>query len=75
MRSDGLSGEVPTDDVARILHEHEDGRAAFELWKAAIDAGAPDNITLARGPPRRPGPKATRGAAAPGLPACADGTR
>jgi serine/threonine protein phosphatase PrpC len=45
--SDGLSDVVPTDEVARILHEHEDGRAAFELWKAAIDGGGPDNITLA----------------------------
>jgi len=45
--SDGLSDEVPTDEVARILHEHEDGRAAFELWKAAIEAGGRDNITLA----------------------------
>ena len=33
--------------LARILHQHEDGRAAFELWKAAIDGGGPDNITLA----------------------------
>jgi serine/threonine protein phosphatase PrpC len=38
---------VPTDELARILHQHEDGRAAFELWKAAIDGGGPDNITLA----------------------------
>jgi serine/threonine protein phosphatase PrpC len=45
--SDGLSDVVATDDLARILHEHEDGRAAFELWKAAIDGGGPDNITLA----------------------------
>jgi serine/threonine protein phosphatase PrpC len=45
--SDGLSDVVPTDELARILHEHEDGRAAFELWKAAIEGGGPDNITLA----------------------------
>jgi serine/threonine protein phosphatase PrpC len=45
--SDGLSDVVTTDDIARILHEHEDGQAAFELWKAAIDAGGPDNITIA----------------------------
>jgi serine/threonine protein phosphatase PrpC len=45
--SDGLSDVVPTDELARILHQHEDGRAAFELWKAAIDGGGPDNITLA----------------------------
>jgi PPM family protein phosphatase len=45
--SDGLSDVVPTGEVARILQEHEDGRAVFELWKAAIEGGGPDNITLA----------------------------
>jgi serine/threonine protein phosphatase PrpC len=45
--TDGLSDVVPTDELARIMHDHEDGRAAFELWKAAIEAGGPDNITLA----------------------------
>jgi serine/threonine protein phosphatase PrpC len=45
--SDGLSDVVPADQIAGILHEHEDGRATFELWKAAIEAGGPDNITLA----------------------------
>jgi serine/threonine protein phosphatase PrpC len=45
--SDGLSDVVPAGELARILHEHEDGRAAFELWRAAIDGGGPDNITLA----------------------------
>ena len=45
--SDGLSDVVPTDEIARILHEHDDGRATFELWKAAIEGGGPDNITLA----------------------------
>jgi PPM family protein phosphatase len=45
--SDGLSDVVPTEEVDRILREHEDGRAAFELWKAAIEGGGPDNITLA----------------------------
>lgn len=45
--SDGLSDVVATDEIVRILHEHDDGRATFELWKAAIEAGGPDNITLA----------------------------
>ncbi|MDC0770959.1 PP2C family protein-serine/threonine phosphatase [Streptomyces sp. HD] len=45
--SDGLTDPVPTDVLERILDEHDDGRAAFELWKAAIDAGGPDNITVA----------------------------
>ncbi|MGV9235730.1 hypothetical protein [Streptomyces nigra] len=35
------------DTVEEILREHEDGRAAFELWRAAIEAGGPDNITVA----------------------------
>jgi PPM family protein phosphatase len=33
--------------IEGVLREHEDGQAAFELWKAAIEAGGPDNITLA----------------------------
>jgi len=45
--SDGLTDAVPTTRLAQILHDHQDGRAAFELWKAAIEAGGPDNITLA----------------------------
>jgi serine/threonine protein phosphatase PrpC len=45
--SDGLTDVVPTEVIARTLAEHQDGRAAFELWKAAIEAGGPDNITLA----------------------------
>jgi serine/threonine protein phosphatase PrpC len=45
--SDGLTDVVPTSRLGEILHEHRDGRAAFELWKAAIEAGAPDNVTLA----------------------------
>jgi len=45
--SDGLTDVVPTEALARILHDYQDGRAAFELWKAAIEEGGPDNITLA----------------------------
>jgi serine/threonine protein phosphatase PrpC len=45
--SDGLTDVVPTEVLAQILHDHQDGRAAFELWKAAIEEGGPDNITLA----------------------------
>ncbi|MFJ8648802.1 PP2C family protein-serine/threonine phosphatase [Streptomyces sp. NPDC093546] len=45
--SDGLTDPVPDDDLASLLRVYDDGRAAFELWKAAIDAGGPDNITLA----------------------------
>jgi len=28
---------------------HEDGRAVFELWKAVIGVGGPDNLTMAVG--------------------------
>ncbi|MFJ8629341.1 PP2C family protein-serine/threonine phosphatase [Streptomyces sp. NPDC093568] len=45
--SDGLTDPVAPDVLEEILDEHEDGRAAFELWKAAIEAGGPDNITVA----------------------------
>jgi PPM family protein phosphatase len=45
--SDGLTDVVPTEALAQILHDYQDSRAAFELWKAAIAQGGPDNITLA----------------------------
>lgn len=47
--TDGLSDPVPPTVIDEVVREHsdQDGRAAFELWKAAIEAGGPDNITLA----------------------------
>lgn len=45
--SDGLTDPLPTDALDEVLREHDDGRAAFELWRAAIEAGAPDNVTVA----------------------------
>jgi serine/threonine protein phosphatase PrpC len=45
--SDGLTDPLTPDVLEGVLSEHEDGRAAFELWKAAIEAGGPDNITVA----------------------------
>ncbi|MER7578900.1 PP2C family serine/threonine-protein phosphatase [Kitasatospora sp. NPDC097691] len=51
--SDGLTDPVPEEELADLLArsyegaERSDGKAAFELWKAAIEAGGPDNITLA----------------------------
>ncbi|MFJ3307570.1 PP2C family protein-serine/threonine phosphatase [Streptomyces sp. NPDC086549] len=45
--TDGLTDPVLTDVIDDVMREHDDGRAAFELWKAAIEAGGPDNITLA----------------------------
>lgn len=45
--TDGLTDPLPDDELDSVLRVHDDGRAAFELWKAAIEAGGPDNITLA----------------------------
>ncbi|MGW7578837.1 PP2C family protein-serine/threonine phosphatase [Streptomyces sp. NPDC054765] len=45
--TDGLTDPVPEDALDELLRLHEGGRAAFELWKSAIEAGGPDNITLA----------------------------
>lgn len=45
--TDGLTDPVPPEVLDDVLREREDNRAAFELWKAAIAAGGPDNITLA----------------------------
>jgi PPM family protein phosphatase len=45
--SDGLSDLVDEQILSDRLQESEDSRAAFELWKAAIEAGGTDNITLA----------------------------
>ncbi|MFD5396257.1 PP2C family protein-serine/threonine phosphatase [Streptomyces sp. NPDC127097] len=45
--TDGLTDPVPEDDLNDVLQLHSGGRAAFELWKSAIEAGGPDNITLA----------------------------
>ena len=44
--SDGLSDLVDNETLSDLLQESEDSRAAFELWKAAIEAGGHDNITL-----------------------------
>jgi serine/threonine protein phosphatase PrpC len=45
--TDGLTDPVPADVLDQVLRQHEDGRAVFELWKAAVEAGGPDNITIA----------------------------
>jgi serine/threonine protein phosphatase PrpC len=45
--SDGLSDLVNNETLSDLLEESEDSRVAFELWKAAIEAGGHDNITLA----------------------------
>jgi PPM family protein phosphatase len=45
--TDGLTDPLPAGVLEDVLREHEDGRALFELWKAAVEAGGPDNITIA----------------------------
>ncbi|WP_411121898.1 PP2C family protein-serine/threonine phosphatase [Streptomyces sp. x-19] len=45
--TDGLTDPVLEEEIAAILRAHDGARATFELWKAAIEAGAPDNITMA----------------------------
>ncbi|NGO06738.1 serine/threonine-protein phosphatase [Streptomyces sp. HC44] len=45
--TDGVTDPLPTDVLDDVMREHDDGRAVFELWRAAIEAGGPDNITLA----------------------------
>jgi serine/threonine protein phosphatase PrpC len=45
--TDGLTDPVPAGVLEAVLGQHQDGRAVFELWKAAIEAGGPDNITMA----------------------------
>ncbi|GGV42492.1 hypothetical protein GCM10010277_31850 [Streptomyces longisporoflavus] len=45
--TDGLTDPVPEETLDELLTAHDGGRAVFELWRAAIDAGGPDNITLA----------------------------
>ena len=45
--TDGLTDLVPPEVLGGVLAEHEDGRAAFELWKSAMAAGGADNVTLA----------------------------
>lgn len=45
--SDGLSDLVPAEDMSRILAEADsDITAVHELWRAAMDAGGRDNISV-----------------------------
>jgi PPM family protein phosphatase len=45
--TDGLSDVVPHDKIATLLAENQGQRAAYALWRAAVEGGGPDNITLA----------------------------
>jgi protein phosphatase len=45
--SDGLSGVVKTDDLARMLASKDQPKTVAErLVRASLDAGAPDNVTV-----------------------------
>ncbi|MFF3581278.1 PP2C family protein-serine/threonine phosphatase [Streptomyces mirabilis] len=45
--TDGLTDPVTPEEIDAVTREYDDARVAFELWRAAIAAGGPDNITLA----------------------------
>ena len=45
--TDGLTDPVPANVISQTLGQQEDGQALFALWKAAVEAGGPDNITMA----------------------------
>lgn len=45
--TDGLTDVVDDAAIAAVLAEHAGAEAVYELWKAAMDKGGPDNITLA----------------------------
>ncbi len=45
--TDGVTDVVDDDDIAAILGGLTGPEAVFALWRAAMNAGGPDNITLA----------------------------
>ena len=45
--TDGLSDVIDDAEIAAVLAEDRGVAAAFELWRAAITGGGPDNITVA----------------------------
>ncbi len=44
--SDGLSDVVEPDTIGTILRRNTGAKATYQLWRAAIDNGGPDNITI-----------------------------
>jgi PPM family protein phosphatase len=47
--TDGLSDVIDDAKIAAVLEENGGVAAVFELWKAAITGGGPDNITVVLG--------------------------
>jgi serine/threonine protein phosphatase PrpC len=45
--TDGLSDVIDDARIAAVLEEDRGVAAVFELWRAAITGGGPDNITVA----------------------------
>jgi serine/threonine protein phosphatase PrpC len=45
--TDGLSDVMDDAEIAAVLEENRGVAAVFELWRAAITGGGPDNITVA----------------------------
>jgi serine/threonine protein phosphatase PrpC len=45
--SDGLTDAVTEDAIGSLLRQYGGLEAAVELWRAAMEAGGPDNITVA----------------------------
>jgi serine/threonine protein phosphatase PrpC len=45
--TDGLSDVVDEPKLGAALSGRGGGEAAYELWRAAMEAGGPDNITVA----------------------------
>lgn len=58
--TNGLT-DVVHDAIAAVLGDQTGAEAVFTLWKAAIDAGGPDNITLAPVEMVDPAPGTRRG--------------
>jgi serine/threonine protein phosphatase PrpC len=44
--SDGLSDVVEPEAIGAILQRNSGPQATYKLWRAAIDGGGPDNITV-----------------------------
>ncbi len=45
--TDGLTDVVSDQAIGAVLKEHAGAEAVVRLWQAAINAGGPDNITIA----------------------------
>ncbi|HET7328294.1 MAG TPA: protein phosphatase 2C domain-containing protein [Nocardioidaceae bacterium] len=45
--TDGLSDVVSDDAIASVMARGRGAEAAYELWRMAMEAGGPDNITIA----------------------------